>query len=68
MNNEPIKVELQIIAANLKRCPFCGNRASLPEKDCALGYIVMCRNRHCLIYVRGDTRREAFEKWNNRTE
>lgn len=50
-------------------CPFCAG-TKLAIFDDAIGYAVMCDNDHCPVNVvaEGETREEALEHWNRRTD
>ena len=46
----------------LKYCPKCGGKAEESGH-----YYVVCTVKSCQYEVKGDTREEAIEKWNRRT-
>lgn len=51
----------------LKPCPFCGNLARLEESP--VGFYILCGNSNCEAMISlQNTRQDAIEVWNRRTE
>jgi len=53
--------------SELLACPFCGNHdltEDYAEYDNSISYWIECPK--CEIVVEGDTKREAYKKWNTR--
>jgi len=51
----------------VKPCPFCGNKELIEdysEYDNIITYWIECEK--CEVIIEGNTKREAYDKWNRR--